>query len=166
MTLPSRTVATVLLRDRCRIHPLREELDDRIVILGIDTRRIQGLPKRTLETALASNTLLNDGCYIARISTGLYNNVKAENGCIGSPANVQYSVPPQLTTFPTFHRRLLSSEGIPSSRASRLSCRQRAHQLVFLSSGGGGPITALTDAAEIGPEDDDEETLSFRAYSS
>ena len=79
---------------------------------------------------------------------------------------------PQLTTFPTFQRRLLSPEGIPNSRASRLSCRQRSHRLTFLSSGGGGgPITAFTADADAGPEDDDDDddddgTLSFRANSS
>jgi len=72
------------------------------------------------------------------------------------------SPPPQLTTFPTFHCLLLSSEGMLSSRASRLSRRQRCHRLSFLSSGGGGgPITALTDDAEIGAEDDTDGTLTF-----
>ena len=74
---------------------------------------------------------------------------------------------PQLTTFPTFHRLLLSPEGIPNSRASRLSRRQRSHQPTFLfSGGGGGPIIALTADADAGPENDDDATLGFRAYSS
>lgn len=75
---------------------------------------------------------------------------------------------PQLTTFPTFQRRLLAPEGIPNSRASRLSRRQRSHRLTFLSSGGGGlPITAFTADADAGPEyEDDDGILSFRANSS
>jgi hypothetical protein len=69
----------------------------------------------------------------------------------------------QLTTLPTFHSRLLSSEGILNSRASRLSRLQRSHLLVFLSSlGGGGPITALTAVADIGPDDDDGGTSALR----
>ena len=77
------------------------------------------------------------------------------------------SASPQLTTFPTFHRRLLPPEGIPNSRASRLSCRQRSHRLTFLSSGGGGgPNMVFTADAEAGPEDNGFGVLSFRAYPS
>ena len=78
-----------------------------------------------------------------------------------------HAASPQLTTFPTFQRRLLPPEGIPNSRASRLSRRQRSHRLAFLSSGGGGgPSTALTADADAGSEGEDDGPLVMEAYSS
>jgi hypothetical protein len=60
----------------------------------------------------------------------------------------------QAAKFFTPQRPLLSCEGIPISFASFLSRRQRSHRLpVFSSFGGGGPVMALTAAADAGAED-------------